>query len=188
MSRLSLLVLWPPSQEREEFLAAVGADGMEVVDSPGALEGRQGEGWGILLLGPTLSPEEILGVLWRERSKATPWATFLVRREGEEWRLWPLAFGPSLSLEALATTAGAPEEAGPLPDVNWILRGLGKIAHDTNNALTAGLTEVQLLLMEADDPDRTNSLQLIERQFRRLRALAGDLSRIRAYGKASGGS
>lgn len=189
MNRLPVLVVWPPSQERERFLAAAGPEGIEVLNSPQALESRQGEGWGIMLLGPTLSPDEILRILRRERSRADPWATFLLEeRDDGEWKVWPLALGPSLSLAALTKAAEAPEDAGPLPDVNWVMRALGRIAHDTNNALTAGLTEIQLLLLESAGAEQLDSLQVVERQLRRIRTLVNELSRLRSYGRSVGGS
>jgi len=56
---------------------------------------------------------------------------------------------------------------------------VAKARHDLNNPLTSGLAEVQLLLMDDHPPEVQESLETIQEQFRRLRDVVADLSRLR---------
>ncbi len=179
MDPLPLVVVSPPSPERERFLAGAPGASLEILDSAEAFLSREGEEWGVLLLGPGLSDPEVLGLLRAQRDRATPWVTLMVEEEDGGHLARPISLGVPLGLAAVVEKAGAPEEKGPILDLFWILRFVARARHDLNNPLTSGLAEVQLLLMDEQPPEVRDSLETIQEQFRRLRDMVAGLGRLR---------
>jgi signal transduction histidine kinase len=160
---------------------------LDSVDAFLAWEGEEGEEWGILLMGPGLSPQDVFRLLWSQRDLPTPWASLLVGEEDGAFHARGLSLGPPQGLEAVAEMAADPVEKGPALELHWVLRVVAKARHDLNNPLTAGLAEVQLLLMEEHSPELTESLEIIQDQFRRLRDMVLEMSRLRVPRKTAGG-
>jgi signal transduction histidine kinase len=102
-----------------------------------------------------------------------------VEEEGGHFLCRPLSLGQWHSLEEVVEMATDAKEKGPVLELHWALRVLSKARHDLNNPLTAGLAEVQLLLMDEHDPEVQESLETIQEQFRRLRDMVADLACLR---------
>jgi hypothetical protein len=179
MDPLQMVLVAPPTPDRERFLASLPALEVEVSDSVDAYLGREGEGGGILLLGPGLPPETVLALLRHETARETPSSPLLVEEEVGRWHARPLSLGPPLAMEKVMAIAGDPDGEGPILDLPWVIRVVSKARHDLNNPLTSGLAEVQLLLMDEHPPEMQESLETIQEQFRRLRDMVAALSRLR---------
>ncbi len=179
MDPLPIVVVAPPSPDREAFVNQAPGGGLRVLDSPGSFDSGEEEVWGVLLLGPGLSPEETLALLRSQIHRSHPWVTLLVEKEGGEFVARPLSLGPAARMGEVLEKAAAPEQKGPILELHWVLRFLARARHDLNNPLTSGLAEVQLLLMDEHPPEVKESLDTIQEQFRRLRDMVAGLGRLR---------
>ena len=179
MDSLPLFVVAPPGSLRDDFLSGFPGDGLDVLDSWQAFQEREEQGWGILVLGPGLSAEEILEALDHQAQKNPPWVVLAAREEEGKWVLRSLSLGYALTPAGAVEIAQAPEEKGPILDLHWSLRVVARARHDLNNPLTSGLAEAQLLLMDEHPPQVKEALEVIQEQFRRLRDMVADLSRLR---------
>jgi len=180
MDSLQIVLIGPPGPARDRFLSSSPAITPEVLDSVEAYLQRNWDGHGILLLGPGLPPGEILTLLEHEAEREPPRTSLLVEEREGQWQARPLSLGHPLGIPRLAEIAGDPEGKGPVGDLHWVLRVVAKARHDLNNPLTSGLAEVQLLLMDEHPAETRDSLATIQEQFRRLRDMVADLSRLRA--------
>ena len=179
MDSLPIVVLEQPGSARDELVAELSSEELLVLDSWEAFRGRDPDGWGIMILGPGLSGNEILEVLEHQARENPPWVILLAREEDGRLALRSLSLGHALSPDRVGKIAGAPEEEGPILDLHWALRVVARARHDLNNPLTSGLAEAQLLLMDEHPPEVKESLETIQEQFRRLRDMVADLSRLR---------
>lgn len=183
MDPLHVVLVAPPGPHRDQFLSSSSTGGIQVLDSLEAFRSRGDEGWGILLLGPDVPAEDVLAVLVEQAEAETPWATLLVRVEEGELRARPAAIGYPVPLPRIEEVAEEPSEKGPILELHWVLRVIAKARHDLNNPLTSGLAEAQLLLMDEHPEEVKDSLDTIQDQFRRLRDMVADLSRLRVQRK-----
>jgi len=188
MDSLPLILVAPPGPGRDRFLASVPEAPIQTLDSVDAFlarEGEEGQEWGILLMGPGLSPEDVFRLLWSQRELPSPWAPLLVGEEDGVFHARGISLGVPHDLEAVVEMAEHPAEKGPALELHWVLRVVAKARHDLNNPLTAGLAEVQLLLMDEHSPELTESLEIMQEQYRRLRDMVLDMSRLRVPRRAS---
>ena len=181
MPSLPLVIVAPPGPLRDRFLASFSEYRPEVLDSVDAFHAREGEGWGILLLGPELPPQEVLALLSPEIGGETPWSALLVQEEDGAFQLRPISLGHPLTAKKVEEVGTDPDGEGPILEIHWVLRVVARARHDLNNPLTSGLAEAQLLLMDEHPPEVTESLETIQKQFRRLRDMVADLSRLRVH-------
>ncbi len=179
MESLPIILVAPPGPQRDTILVALTGTESRVLDSPQALWADATDESGILVLGPGLSSEDMMSILVREAEAESPRPAVLVRGEGGEVRLRPVSVGPPMGTGALAEIALDPRAKGPVLELHWVLRVVARARHDLNNPLTSGLAEVQLLLMDEHPPEIQESLETIQEQFRRLRDMVADLSRLR---------
>ena len=180
MPSLPLILVSPPGPSRDRFLSSFVDRPPELLDSVGAFLSREGEEWGILLIGPGIPAQEVLSLLAHEAGRETPWAAVLVQEEGEAFQLRPISLGHPVTAENVVEAGEDPAEDGPILEIHWVLRVVAEARHDLNNPLTSGLAETQLLLMDEHPPEVKESLEVIQEQFRRLRDMVADLSRLRA--------
>lgn len=180
MDPLQIFLVAPPGPARDRVLSSAPGARVEILDSAEAYRQREGEGQGILLMGPGLPPGDVLGLLAHEADREIPRVSLLVTGEAGELQARPVSLGGPLGLPRVAEIAGDPEGKGPVLDLHWVLRVVAKARHDLNNPLTSGLAEAQLLLMDEHPPEVRESLETIQEQFRRLRDMVANLSRLRA--------
>lgn len=138
----------------------------------------QPPGW--VFIGADVSPDVALALLRRLGRLKGPWSPVLVGEDGTT--ALPLSPGHEAPLEdAARRTAGTVSEAGAI-SFRVAHADLSRIRHDINNPLTAALAEVQLALMDHPPGSETaQGLNVVERQIRRIRDLAGDLSAYRTH-------
>jgi signal transduction histidine kinase len=179
MSPLPLVLVAPPGPARDRILGALPGDRPELFDSAAAFRGREGGDWGILILGPGIPSQDVLYLLTDQSDRETPWSALLVQEEGEAFILRPVSVGHPVSRGMVQEIRENPEDRGPLQELHWVLRVVAKARHDLNNPLTSGLAEAQLLLMDEHPEGVRESLEVIQDQFRRLRDMVADLSRLR---------
>lgn len=182
MDPLPIVLISPPGPLRDRILSYLPHDSVEALDTVEAFLKREPElesEWGIALVGPDLPPSHRLDLLEGQRHRPEPWSVLLVREEGEELKVRSLSLGVAQRLEDVAEMAVDPEGKGPALELHWALRVVATARHDLNNPLTAGLAEVQLLLMDDHGPEVNESLAIIQEQFRRLRDMVADLARLR---------
>jgi signal transduction histidine kinase len=85
--------------------------------------------------------------------------------------------GPEALAEHLAGEAGRRVALVDLPEA---LRQIARIRHDVNNPLTAGMAEIQILLMDTeDDPEASEALLVVQEQLRRIRDLLASTRHLR---------
>lgn len=179
MAPLPLLIVAPPGPGRDQIVSALHPRNPEVLDAPDAFLARDSEEWGILILGPGLPAEAVLDLLGHQSRSADPWVLLMVEEGPEDFMLRPISLGPRVSPQRVLEVSQDPAEEGPLLDLHWTLRVVARARHDLNNPLTSGLAEAQLLLMDEHPPEVKESLETIQEQFRRLRDMVADLSRLR---------
>ncbi len=179
MDALPLVVIAPPGPAREGLLSLFQSMDPMAADSWLSLQDMGVDGWGIAILGPDLVPEEVLRAVAHQMDESTPWVLLQAREVRGEWVFHPLSMGPGVTSHRITQVAVAPTEEGPLLDLHWCLREVARARHDLNNLLTSGFAEVQLLLMDEHPTEVKEALETIERQFRRLRDMVADLSRLR---------
>jgi len=179
MESLPIILVAPPGPQRDAIRAALAGTEPRILDSPGALWETSGDESGILVLGPGLDSEDVMSILVREADAESPRPAVMVGGQGGEVQLRPVSVGHPLGMGALAEIARHPREKGPVLELHWVLRAIARARHDLNNPLTSGLAEVQLLLMDGHPPEIQDSLETIQEQFRRLRDMVADLSRLR---------
>ena len=91
-----------------------------------------------------------------------------------------LGFGLANSSAEVASFAQAPAESkGVLMDLHGVLVDVARARHDLNNPLTSALAEVQPLLFDEQDEEARESLEVIQGQLRRMRALIAATSYLR---------
>lgn len=183
MDPVPVVLIEPPGSARDRILAAALEAPVEVTDSVEGFFVQAGgteEDWGIALLGPGLDAAEIFRLLEGQEGWTAPWSVFRVEERAGELMVRSLSLGPAQELAAVLAVAKDPAGKGPAMELNWILRVVAKARHDLNNPLTAGLAEVQLLLMDDHGSEVNESLNTIQQQFRRLRDMVAELSRMRA--------
>jgi signal transduction histidine kinase len=179
MASLPLVVVAPSGPERDKFLSSLLGDPPELIDSVEEFWKREVEDWGIVILGPGLLPEESLAFLARQAHEETPWSALMAWENEGSWSLRPIAMGRPTPLQKIQEVRLDPEKNGPILELHWVLRAVVRARHDLNNPLTSGLAEAQLLLMDHHPPEVKESLETIQEQFRRLRDMVADLSRLR---------
>lgn len=179
MPSLPLVLVAPPGATRDQFLGAFPGPPPAIFDSVNEFWAGRGEEWGVLILGPGHSPEESLAFLAQEAGEDIPWAALLAFEEGDAFTLRPISLGQPVGTEKVQEIRADPDEKGPLLELHWVLRVVAKARHDLNNPLTSGLAEAQLLLMDEHPQDVVESLETIQEQYRRLRDMVADLSRLR---------
>ncbi len=183
MDPLEVVLVAPPGPQRDRILSAASGTGIQVLDSLAAFRSRGDEGWGVLLLGTGIPAEDVLAVNLEQAERERPWATVLVGEEGGEILARPISIGLPVPLTRIQEIASQPDEKGPILELHWVLRVVAKARHDLNNPLTSGLAEAQLLLMDEHPEEVRSSLDTIQDQFRRLRDMVADLSRLRVQRK-----
>jgi signal transduction histidine kinase len=94
----------------------------------------------------------------------------LVEQEGPHLRALPLLSGTSHALDDVARFCRT-GEGSLLLRVNDLGRLVRSARHDINNPLAAALVEVQLLLMDATDPEIRRALGSVQAQLRRIQDL-----------------
>jgi signal transduction histidine kinase len=124
----------------------------------------------VLLPPPALRPDDLLAVVLACVRAGDEWAPLLVEPNGTDLVAIPLMKGPGLPLGELAPPVEGGEADPPLRLAD-LSRELRRVRHDVNNPLGAALAEVQLLLMDAADPDLRRALETIQEQLRRIRDL-----------------
>ena len=181
MDPLPLALVSPPSPDRDQFLASAPESPVEIFDSVDAfLDRPKGEGeWGILLMGPGLPSEDVLRLLREQGDRGIPWSPLLVEEEEGRFLTRALSLSVPLDLAEVAEIAAHPLEKGPVLELHWVLRVVSRARHDLNNPLTAGLAEVQLLLMDDHGPEVGEAMEIIQEQFRRLRDMVAALGCLR---------
>jgi signal transduction histidine kinase len=180
MASLPLVLVAPPGPDRDQFLTSLPGDPPELFDSVEGFQGREGEDWGIVILGPGLPPGESLAFLAGQAFEEAPWSALMAWEEEGVYSLRPLAMGRPTPQEKVQEVRMEPEENGPILELHWVLRVVARARHDLNNPLTSGLAEAQLLLMDEHPPEVKDSVETIQEQYRRLRDMVADLSRLRA--------
>lgn len=179
MHSLPVFVIAPHGSPLDDFLSTFEGEKPRVMDSwKGVREGEEAD-WGILILGPGVPAKEILEILEHQARENPPWVVLLVREEEGRWVLRTLSLGPVLTPGSAMEIAQDPDGKGPILDLHWALRVVARARHDLNNPLTSGLAEAQLLLMDDHPAEVRESLEIIQDQFRRLRDMVADLSRLR---------
>ena len=179
MDALQIVLVAPPGPNRDQLLSYPSGAGIQLLDSVGEFLEMEREGEGIILLGPGLPAEEILGLVEREADQDLPWASILVREASGEFHLRPLSMGHVMTPARVSEIAADPGGQGPVLELHSVLRVVAKARHDLNNPLTSGLAEAQLLLMDEHPEEVQESLETIQEQFRRLRDMVADMSRLR---------
>ncbi len=182
MDPMPIVLISPSGPARDRILASLSHVSVEVLDTVEAFLHRDsgtGSRWGLVLLGPDLPPSHRLDLLEGQCGWPEPWSVLLVREEDEALKVRSLSLGVAQSLEEVAGMAADPEGKGPALELHWVLRVVAMARHDLNNPLTAGLAEVQLLLMDDHGPEVNESLEIIQEQFRRLRDMVAAMARLR---------
>jgi signal transduction histidine kinase len=179
MPRLPLAFVSAPGLARERLLDAFPGVPPQTFDSLPDFEKGKGEEWGVVLLGPDVEAHEALAFLIRQTREEIPWSAVLVLERHGGYDLRPVSLGHPVSPEKIMEVVGDPQGKGPLHELHWVLRVVAKARHDLNNPLTSGLAETQLLLMDEHPPEVAESLGTIQEQYRRLRDMVADLSRLR---------
>lgn len=179
MASLPLIIVAPPGTGRDRIVTALRSGEPEVLDTPEPVLARDGEGWGVMVLGPELPAQEVLDILGHQARAVLPWVVLMAEEGAEGLALRPVSLGPPTSPERVLEVSDDPEAFGPILDLHWVLRVIARARHDLNNPLTSGLAEAQLLLMDEHPPEVRESLETIQEQFRRLRDMVADLSRLR---------
>ncbi len=177
MDPLPIYIVAPEGPGRDRLLEALGeADAVPL--QPGAAIPGEGEPGGMVLLGPGLAEADLLGAVRELSEREGLWVPLHVDG-GEPPRVRPLSLGYPVELDRVAAAARDPEGEGPLLELRWVLRFVARVRHDLNNPLTSGLAETQLLLMDEPHEELRTSLEAIQQQFRRLRDMVQELTRLR---------
>ncbi|MCK5649930.1 MAG: hypothetical protein KAJ42_01075 [Gemmatimonadetes bacterium] len=181
LDSIPIFIVAPPSPARDELHGAAAPAEVVLFDSVDSFLGEERTP-GVLLLGPSLPPEDTMRLLdWVAKGEAD-WVPIHVEASSSEsagFLVRPLSLGYPTDLADVVGAASDPEGAGPLLDLRWILRHVARARHDINNPLTAGLAETQLALMDGPEGELLESLQVIENQFRRIKDLVAGLAQLR---------
>lgn len=181
LNSIPIFIVAPPSPARDELHGATARAEVVPFDSVDSFLGEERTP-GVLLLGPSLPPEDTMRLLgWVAKGEAD-WVPIHVEASSSEssgFLLRPLSLGYPTDLADVVGAASDPEGAEPLLELRWILRYVAKARHDINNPLTAGLAETQLALMDGPEGEVMESLEVIENQFRRIKDLVAGLARLR---------
>ena len=178
---IPIFIVAPSSPARDELIGAAAPAEVLPFDSVDSFL-REERTPGVLLIGPSLPPEETMRLLAWVAEDDAEWVPVHVKASVSEaagFLLRPLSIGYPVDVEEVVGAASDPEGAGPLLELRWILRLVAKARHDINNPLTAGLAETQLILMDDPKGDLLESLEVIENQFRRIKDLVAGLARLR---------
>jgi signal transduction histidine kinase len=181
LDSIPIFIVAPSSPARDELMGAAAPAEILPFDSVDSFLGEE-RAPGVLLLGPSLPPEETMRLLAWVAEAAADWVPLHVEASSSENTgslLRPLSLGYPVDLGEVVDAASDPEGAGPLLELRWILRLVAKARHDINNPLTAGLAETQLILMDEPEGEILESLEVIENQFRRIKDLVAGLARLR---------
>jgi signal transduction histidine kinase len=179
MDALPFVISDPTGPGREDLLSLFPPMEPKAADSWPSLQEMGVGGWGIADLVPNLAPQEVLGVTAHETDGSAPWVLLRAVQEQGEWVFHPLSRGPGVRPDRITQVAVAPTEEGPRLELPGCMREVARARHDLNNLLTSGFAEVQLLFLDEPPPEVKEAVETIERQFRRLRDLVADLSRLR---------
>jgi signal transduction histidine kinase len=92
-----------------------------------------------------------------------------------------VALGIASDAEAIGThRVGEVGYRTALVDMHEALVQVARTGHDVNNALTAALAEVQILLMDLEDEgELREALDIIQEQLRRIRDLVANTGHLR---------
>lgn len=175
----TIYLLEPPGGARDA-LVAIFPSGVHVVDSLDALPETPRGDEGVLLVGPGVPPADVL-VLVRDRAAPrSGWLVVLAAPGEEGFDLVPVALGFPVRSEDLAAHARGETPDRPILELEALLDAFSRARHDLNNPLTSALAEVQLLLLDVEEPDVREGLETVQRQLGRIRDLIQDLDRFRA--------
>ncbi len=179
MEPLPLVLIVPEGGPDQELPATFSEPSPTVVASVAEFLEGEWEEWGVVVLGRGGREEDLHELLVHQLDRDPPWVILTVE-EGEDGPCFrPVSMGYPLSSRGVLDVLGDPEGKGPLQELHWALRVIAKARHDLNNPLTSGLAEVQILLMDEHPPEVKESLDTIQDQFRRLRDMVADLTRLK---------
>lgn len=179
MSDAPMYLLEPAGPPREEVVDRLPAGIVAVESMDSFLALSPPDHGGVLVLGPTLPPAEVVRALETRGRAGSGWLTVRVVRGEDDLEFRPVTLGfPARARDLVSRARGeTPEE--PVMDMDSLLHAFSRIRHDMNNPLTSALTETQLLLLDVTEEETRTALRSVERQLGRIRDLIRDLSRFR---------
>lgn len=168
--------------ERERIAGALAGLSPTVHDSIESFRGQAGgERCAVVVdVAGGIDFRELLDLCDEVADRDREWIVLLPRENAEDGLAFrPLSAGFALDADDLPSMLTGEEEEGPPFDLHEVLRFVARVRHDINNPLTAGMAETQLLLMDlGGEGEVGESLQTVERQLQRIKALVEDLTRL----------
>jgi signal transduction histidine kinase len=145
----------------------------------GDFESAQDKAPGLVVI--TSAHEASAVALARELWEAGPGWTVAIAGGEEPVEFRTVALGIASDAEAIGThRVGEAGYRTALVDMHEALVQVARTGHDVNNALTAALAEVQILLMDLEDEgELREALDIIQEQLRRIRDLVANTGHLR---------
>jgi signal transduction histidine kinase len=134
----------------------------------------------VILVAADLTVAQLLADLRSVAQGRGEWLP-VVLEEGDcgELGVRPLSLGYAHEIEE-TVAANTPDPDRPLVlEFRRILDEISHARHDLNNPLTSALAETQLLLMDITEGEAKESLEVVQRQLRRMRDMIRELSPLR---------
>ncbi|RMH18966.1 MAG: hypothetical protein D6701_05530 [Gemmatimonadetes bacterium] len=134
---------------------------------------------GLVLFAADVSPADVQRALRRMAADEHRWIPVTVDPDAR--LAVPVSVAYPLDTRTLVDDYLDPESPHPVLEIRTALDLVAVARHDINNPLTAAMAEVQLLLMDVEEPgELRDGLEAIQAQLRRIRDLVGMLARLRA--------
>lgn len=148
----------------------------------GFLAAGVGPEGGMLLLHRGMSDSEIGSITRRLVESTGRWSVFRAGEPDEDGDVdlepVPLPGSCSISLADVVSRLRRTEGEPPPLELCQVLSFVARARHDINNPLTSALAEVQLLLLDVEDPEVRSGLDTVEEQLRRIRDLVARLQAL----------
>lgn len=176
---LPIYLVSPAGPHRDAHVAELGAT-VDLFESPEAFGDPSVRPPGLILVDRVSF--DAAAVLWladRVAASVGEWTLAVIDGDGEPYAR-TVSMGLPARLPEVGTKSADPENSkGVLIELRAVLREVAKARHDINNPLTAALAEVQILLMDVTDEEIRESLEITQRQLRKMRDLLAATGHIR---------
>ena len=137
-----------------------------------------GSGGGIvLLLADNLSAGECLHVLERLALGFGEWTPCLVRHVMGEVTVRPVSMGWIETVDDVIRCRDGNDER--LLELRRLVTRMAHARHDINDAITSGLAETELLLMDSAESNAADALGAVVKQFHRIRDMVSVTTAVR---------
>ena len=134
---------------------------------------------GLVLLDRASRPDSEVMELAALLAPADPsWVLGIV--DAEDRRIRTVGFGrPHAATDVADFASASNDRPGLMLELRGVLTEISRVRHDLNNPLTSALAEVQLLLLDVEDPEVREALEVTQAQLRRMRDMIVDSKHLR---------